>query len=219
MKKIIGILLIVIIGCVDNNDELLINKMSDEFIELPTYYTVSTIGDSRFISSGGSLVRKAIKKNSSNNLIFVGSLKDKYGFSHDAVGGDGSPELMDRYDSIPPADIYVILFGTNDGWTGSIDLSLETISFITNDKLSQGSKVYYCKQTPRNDNGQNYHDELDEAVINTFMGVENFKVIDLRNPLLNEDGTFNQSLYSDHVHPNNDGGKIMGKEIANKIDE
>lgn len=152
-------------------------------------------------------------------MLFVGSLKDSYGYNHDAIGGDGSPELMARYDDIPDADVYVILFGTNDLWMNNIDLAFETLSFIVVDKLSKGAKVFYCKQTPRDDDADILHIELDEAMYNKFNGEDGFDIIDLRNPLLNKDGSFNPSLYKDHVHPNNEGGRIMGRVIANKIDE
>lgn len=219
MRKIIAIVLIALVGCVNESEiDMVAQESKGDFPIIGEFTKVSTIGDSRFISYGGSILRKAIKKNSSNNLLFVGSLQDSYGYNHDAVGGDGSIELMARYDDIPDADVYVILFGTNDLWMDSIELPFETLSFIVNDKLSQGAKVYYCKQTPRDDYRDAYHIELDEAMVNEFSGVNGFDVIDLRTPLLNKNGTFNPSLYDDHVHPNNDGGKIMGREIANKID-
>ena len=219
MRKIIAIALIVLVGCTNDNEMEALGQESrlDEFPIVVEVTKVSTIGDSRFISYGGSVVRKSIDKNSSNNLLFVGSLQDSYGYNHDAVGGDGSSQLMERYDDIPNADIYVILFGTNDLWMNDIQVPFETLSFIVNDKLSQGAKVYYCKQTPRDDYRDAYHVELDEAMYNEFDGVDGFYTIDLRTPLLNIDGTFNYKLYDDHVHPNNEGGKIMGREIANKI--
>lgn len=221
-KITISVLAILMIGCVNDSDMEAISqeiRKEDEFPSLENVIKVSTIGDSRFISFGGDLLRTSIEKNSSSDLLFVGSLQDSYGYNHDAVGGDGSPELMERYDNIPNADVYVILFGTNDLWMDSIDTPFETLSFIVNDKLSQGSRVYYCKQTPRDDYRDSYHIELDEAILNEFSGVEGFDVIDLRTPLLSKDNTFNYELYDDHVHPNNQGGKIMGREIANKINK
>lgn len=220
MRKIIAIVLISIVGCTNESEIETLGQESrvDEFQGLGAT-KVSTIGDSRFISYGGSEVRRSIDKNAYNDLYFVGSLQDSYGYSHDAVGGDGSPQLLERYDDIPNADIYVILFGTNDLWMESIDVPFETLSFIISNKISKGSKVYYCKQTPRDDYRDAYHIELDEAIINEFDGVKGFEYIDLRTPLLNLDGTFNHNLYDDHVHPNNEGGKIMGQVIANKIDE
>lgn len=210
-------ILMISVGCVDNSNELITDEFNREFdvpTDLPTFHTVSMIGDSRFISHGGSILRKAIKKNSSNNLIFVGSLQDTYGYNHDAVGGSNSANLIARYDDIPLADIYIIMFGTNDN---DLQTSINTISFIITEKLAQGSKVYYCAETPRNDHGDGNHIRRANSIAQMFQGVEGFEMIDLRTPLLNDDGTFNDELYRDHVHPNSDGGKIMGREIANKL--
>lgn len=183
----------------------------------PKKLVVSTIGDSRFTSFGGDIIRETMLTNSFDNLQFVGNQQDSYGHKHDAVGGDGSEELLHRYNSIPSADIYIILFGTNDLWRNNIDVPLETLSFIISDKLSQGSIVYYCKQTPRDDYRDVYHIELDKAIEDLFKDVNGFFVIDTRTPLLNSDSTFNYNLYHDHVHPNYNGGKIIGIEIANKL--
>lgn len=221
MKIIVAMVLLALVGCVKDEDvEIVVGQNvleSQEFpIEIGEVFKVSTIGDSRFISHGGAILRKAIEKNSEKDLLFVGSMEDKYGYSHDAKGGDNSQDLMDRYYDIPDADLYVIMFGTNDGSNWSNE---NTLTLLISDKLSQGKKVYYCIQTPRYDGGDNQHVLQDAFMIDYFQGVEGFEVVDLRTPMFNEDGDINDDLYHDHVHPNNDGTKVMGREIANKIDE
>lgn len=213
MKKILIIIAIALSGC--SNTQV---NTFEQVLKQQQPITVSTIGDSRFISFGGSVIRKAINDKVITNVSFVGSLQDDYGFNHDAVGGDNSSQLMERYNNIPQADIYVILFGTNDLWREDIAVPLQTLTFIIQDKLSEGSKVFYCKQTPRNDYKDAYHIELDQAVIKRFGNIENFTAVDTRTPLLYRNGVFNTSLYDDHVHPNNKGGEIIGQTIANQID-
>ena len=221
IRIIVAIVLLALVGCVKDEDidVVVVQDVADsqEFpIEIGEVFKVSTIGDSRFISGGGAILRKAIEKNSEKDLLFVGSMEDRYGYSHDAKGGDNSQDLMDRYYDIPDADLYVIMFGTNDGSNWSNE---NTLTFLISDKLSQGKKVYYCIQTPRYDGGDNQHVLQDAFMIDYFQGVEGFEIIDLRTPMFNEYGDINDDLYQDHVHPNNDGAKVMGREIANKIDE
>ena len=177
----------------------------------PPVQTLSTIGDSRFISHGSSKLRYYINHKAKNRFVFVGSLTDQYNFGHDAVGGSNSQNLMDRYDDIPLADIYVIMFGTNDR---DLQTSVDTISFIITQKLAQGSKVFYCAEIPRTDNGDGNHIARTEIITEMFEGTPGFEIIDLRTPMLNRDGSINLDYYHDHVHNNDQGARVMAAQIA-----
>ena len=208
--------LVLFTSCQDNElEELYPEQNQFEEVEViptpPPVQTVSTIGDSRFISHGSSKLRYYINHKAKNRFTFVGSLTDKYNFGHDAVGGSNSQNLMNRYDDIPLADIYVIMFGTNDN---DLQTSVDTISFIITHKLAQGSKVFYCAEIPRDDHGDGNHIARTEIITQMFEGTPGFEIIDLRTPMLNADLSINLNYYSDHVHNNDQGARVMAAQIA-----
>ena len=180
----------------------------------PQVQTVSTIGDSRFVSHGSSKLRYYIDQKSKNRFTFVGSLTDQYDYGHDAVGGHNSQDLINRYDDIPLADIYVIMFGTNDR---DLQTSINSISFIITEKLAQGSKVFYCAEIPRTDGGDGNHIARTEIITQMFQDTPGFEIIDLRSPMLNADGSINLNLYHEHVHNNDQGARVMAAYIAMAI--
>lgn len=213
------LVLVLFTSCIQD-DELFLHSTTFDFEEVeiiptpPQVQTVSTIGDSRFISHGSSKLRYYINHKAKNRFTFVGSLTDQYNFGHDAVGGSNSQHLMNRYDDIPLADIYVIMFGTNDN---DLQTSVDTISFIITQKLAQGSKVFYCAEIPRDDHGDGNHIARTEIITQMFQGTPGFEIIDLRSPMLNADQSINLNLYHDHVHNNDQGARVMAAHIAMAI--
>tara|TARA_R110002072_G_scaffold3404_1_gene24952 strand:+ start:256 stop:909 length:654 start_codon:yes stop_codon:yes gene_type:complete len=181
--------------------------------------TISTIGDSRFVCCGSGNVRNELSK--LGDYEFVGNLVDTYGLNHDAIGGNNTFDLLERYENIPTADLYVIHYGTNDPEKWMHD-SIENMKIVVQHLLDKGSLVLYAYQTERNDDATKFtftdkHYELDSAIHDYFRGNDNFYTVDLRDPLLNSDGSFNWHLYSDFVHPNEVGGELMAKAIHEAI--
>lgn len=75
--------------------------------------TIDTIGDS--ITWFPNL--RCLLRDKGLRYDYVGNIEDKYGFMHDGVGGNGTQDIINRLPSIPYADAYCILAGTNDGGT------------------------------------------------------------------------------------------------------
>ena len=180
---------------------------------------VSTIGDSRFVCCGADVLRKELDSLGTYNI--VGSLTDSQGYEHDAIGGDTTENVLNRLINVPEADVYVIHLGTND-LKSIMNESKANMVTIIETLLSRGGKVLFAKQVERNDHNlefpfTNKHYELDSYVIDYFNNNPDFDYVDLRLALLNEDESFNWSLYADHVHPNEEGAKLMALAIHNKL--
>lgn len=181
--------------------------------------TISTIGDSRFVCCGSGNVRNELSK--LGDYEFVGNLTDVYGLNHDAIGGNNTFQLLERYESAPNADLYIIHFGTNDPKEWMND-SIENMKTVVQHLLDRGSIVLYAYQTERNRDNVEFpftqkHYDLDSAIHEYFDSNENFFTVDLRTPLLNADGSFDWGLYFDFVHPNELGGELMAAAIYESI--
>ena len=180
---------------------------------------VSTIGDSRFVCCGADILRKEL--DSLGTYDIVGSFTDAQGYKHDAKGGDTSEDVLNRLINVPEADVYVIHLGTNDPAI-IMDESKANMIAIIETLLNRGGKVLFANQVERNDHNlqfpfTNKHYELDSYVIDYFINNPSFDYVDLRIALLNDDESFNWSLYSDPVHPNEEGAKLMALAIHNKL--
>jgi lysophospholipase L1-like esterase len=175
---------------------------------------ISTIGDSRFSWSYGDDLR--LYMDLEGDFEFVGSRVDSNGYNHDSVGGDNSQDLLDRFHLIPTnADVYVIMFGTNDSWRPSTQIPFVTLKYVISELLKNGN-VLYVEQSPRTDLGDNFCVELDNRVISEFNGVDGFDYVDVRSEFIQQ-GEVNTNLLMDHVHPNEQGIKVIAKTVANKI--
>jgi lysophospholipase L1-like esterase len=175
---------------------------------------VSTIGDSRFSWSFGDDLR--LYMDLEGEYDFIGSKVDSNGFKHDSNGGDNSQDLLDRFHLIPNnADVYVIMFGTNDSWRPSTQIPFVTLKYVITELLKNGD-VLYVEQSPRTDSGDEFCVELDNRIINEFKDVKGFDFVDVRSKFIN-DGNVNTDLLIDHVHPSEEGIRIIAQTIANKI--
>lgn len=208
MKKTILILTTLVFFNCSQKEEIILDTVEE------TTPKVSTIGDSRFSWSYGDDLR--LHMDSLGDFEFIGSKVDSNGYSHDSVGGDNSQDLLDRFHLIPTnADIYVIMFGTNDSWRPSTQIPFVTLKYVITELLKNGN-VLYVEQSPRTDLGDNFCVELDNRIIEEFRGVSGFDYVDVRSKFIN-DGNLNTDLLIDHVHPSEEGIRIIAETIANKI--
>jgi lysophospholipase L1-like esterase len=203
-KTILTLLVTLFFNCSDENYVLETNEP----------LKISTIGDSRFSWSYGDDLR--LYMDLEGDFEFVGSRVDSNGYNHDSVGGDNSQDLLDRFHLIPTnADVYVIMFGTNDSWRPSTQIPFVTLKYVISELLKNGN-VLYVEQSPRTDLGDNFCVELDNRVISEFNGVDGFDYVDVRSEFIQQ-GEVNTNLLMDHVHPNEQGIKVIAKTVANKI--
>ena len=175
---------------------------------------VSTIGDSRFSWSYGDDLR--MHMNSKGDFEFIGSLIDNNGFHHDSKGGDNSQGLLDRLHLIPTtADVYVIMFGTNDSWRPSTQIPFVTLKHVINTLLKYGD-ILYLKQSPRADAREAFCIELDSMIVNEFKVIKGFDYMDVRSKFMVDD-SLNTDLLIDHVHPSENGIKTIAEIVAKKL--
>lgn len=208
MKKIILTLITLTLFNCSDRDEFTLGS------EEKTTLKVSTIGDSRFSWSYGDDLR--LYMDYLGDFEFIGSKVDSNGYSHDSVGGDNSQDLLDRFHLIPTnANIYVIMFGTNDSWRPSTQIPFVTLKYVITELLKNGD-VLYIEQSPRTDSGDSFCVELDNRIIDEFRGVSGFDYVDIRSRFI-KDGAIETSLLIDHVHPSEEGVKIIAEEIVKKI--
>jgi len=110
--------------------------------------TLCTIGDSQTWWDKAQCVRRYINE-SFDELIFIGSNTDVFGYGHEGEGGNSTMQLLERIDKIPKADYYTLLIGTND-WKGDVETTFDNILEVTNylAALNPGAKILYITPIP-----------------------------------------------------------------------
>ena len=79
----------------------------------PPQIPLCMIGDSITWAQEGDCWRKDLLEHLPN-LAFVGTHTAKFGYSHAAEGGNGTPSVLSRLNDIPDCPYYHLLIGTND---------------------------------------------------------------------------------------------------------
>ena len=177
--------------------------------------SMDTIGDSITWWSKGRFFRCLMRD---NGLLydFVGSHTDIFGFGHDGEGGNTSAEVLGRLDSIPYADSYFLLIGTNDRITAQ-----KTIDHIVEIAKKLGAKhnssVYISTLLPRADKYNQRNQEINEMLISYGVICSKCHVIDLGGAFYALPNW--QSYLADGLHPSLKGYIVLAKLVAKYIND
>lgn len=94
-----------------------VNATSCEHSEPQTKFiygkTMDTIGDSHVWITNGNYLR-CLLRDKGLKFDFVGNHQDTFGFKHDGEGGNNTQAVLNRIGSIPYANAYFVVIGTND---------------------------------------------------------------------------------------------------------
>ncbi|WP_299098144.1 SGNH/GDSL hydrolase family protein [uncultured Winogradskyella sp.] len=190
-----------------------------DFIQFGTT-SLCTIGDSQTWWSNAQNLRKYIN-DTNENLIFVGSNTDIFGYGHEGEGGNNSSELLNRIDNIPSADFYTLLLGTND-WKNNIETTFINITKITEHLtlLNPKAKILYLTPIPTTNKKRDlFNIDLSKKLIEKFKENKQIIVLDLRKKILDNENWEKDYLSHDGLHQNKDGVEFTAKSIGNKIIE
>ncbi len=177
-----------------------------------------TIGDSLTWMYEGRYLR-CLLRDQGLEYDFLGTHTDSFGFAHEGAGGETSKNVLDRIDSIPPADAYFLLIGTND-WAYSPQSTVDNIKQIAN-KLQDKKKdvvIYVSTLLPAEDyTGHQEHNDAVNAILrkNKFV-CGKCKLIDVGASFQAlPDGW--QTKLIDGLHPNYKGYVALAKIIASYV--
>lgn len=175
---------------------------------------VCTIGDSQTWWGHAGKLREELNK-LNENLLFVGSSQDPFGYPHDGEGGNNTKQVLNRISKIPDADYYTLLLGTND-FKGDIVNSERNILEITNTllkKFPQSKILYITPLTTTNKERDEFNTNLKNVLISKFNTNDRIDIIDVRAVYKNNIDWAERYLTEDGLHQNKEGVKIMAKVI------
>jgi lysophospholipase L1-like esterase len=180
--------------------------------------SLCTIGDSQTWFSRAQNLRKFINE-ANDELIFVGSNTDIYGYGHEGEGGDKTIQLLNRINNIPRTDYYTLLIGTNDYWydleTARVNI-LKVVSYLSN--FNPKAKIFYLSPLPTtNEVRDNFNTNLYKKLIDDFSKMKNVIVLDVGEKMRQNKNWASAYITSDGVHPSDEGVRFMANLIANKI--
>jgi lysophospholipase L1-like esterase len=210
---------------INNNKPKEIDNFSDfEFTVVDIDYiqfgniSLCTIGDSQTWWSNAQNLRKFINQ-SIDDLIFIGSNTDIFGYGHEGEGGNNSSELIKRINNIPKADYYTLLIGTND-WKNDIETTFLNIVEITDYlmKLNSNAKILYLTPIPTvNKERDFFNTSLKEKLLLKFKENRNIVVLDLGKEMRLNKNWESYYLSPDGLHQSIEGVRFMSKLIGEKI--
>ncbi|SEA60962.1 SGNH/GDSL hydrolase family protein [Bizionia paragorgiae] len=180
--------------------------------------TLCTIGDSQTWWNKAQSLRKYINE-SFNELIFIGSNTDIYGYGHEGEGGNSVSQLSKRIDNIPYSDYYTLLIGTNNEGS-DIETTANDIVKITNHlvKLNPDAKILYLTPIPTtNESRDLFNRNLCENILLKFKNNENIIILDLGTKMRENKNWKSDYLENDGLHQSDKGVRFMSKLIGEKI--
>lgn len=180
--------------------------------------SLCTIGDSQTWFSKAQKLRKYINE-FDEDIIFVGSNNDVYGYPHDGEGGNDTKKLLKRIHRIPAADYYTLLIGTND-WNKNFDKAYENTLLIVSDLLKRhpNSKVLYLTPLPTTNKPRDiFNLRLSKKLITAFSKMNRVKILDLGKKMRDNHNWETDYLSNDGLHPSDNGVEFMAQHIANSL--
>lgn len=177
--------------------------------------TMVTIGDSISWSNDGRYLR-CMLVNQGIDYDFIGEHVDTFGFAHDAEGGDTTQAVLNRIASIPIADSYFILLGTNDISLTAMQTvnNLMTIAYTLKAK-NPNTVIYISTLLPRHETHMSRILQVNSILKANNWGV-NIKIIDVGGFVYSQSNWLN-FFHSDQLHPNYYGYLLITWKIINAI--
>lgn len=179
--------------------------------------TLCTIGDSQTWYSKAQHLRTDINA-INEDLIFIGTNTDIFGYGHEGEGGNSTDKLLSRMHNIPKADYYTLLIGTND-YKGNIDTSYSNILEITNHikSLNPEALLFYLTPIPTKDKDRDdFNKNLSRRLLAKFNGSRQIIVLDLGKKMRENKDWEVDYLGHDGLHQNTSGVQFMARLIGEK---
>lgn len=189
------------------------NNVTLEEIDLPLIQNgdinVCMIGDSQLTYKTGKFTRQKLYSNL-KNITFVGNEKDLYAYPYCATTLNNTSNLLETFDRIPNADIYIIYLGAHEK---NIELFKKNITNIIN-RLNNKNKRLLLVIPPKykNPNKKGIY----QAVKNIYINYEsnpNVEVINLSE--LTEESS--RILLPDGIHLNKYGHQLFIEILTNQL--
>ncbi|MFC3907948.1 SGNH/GDSL hydrolase family protein [Legionella dresdenensis] len=182
----------------------------------PVFYrTIDTIGDSITWWQYGRYLR-CLMRDGGLHYDFTGTHTDVFGFPHDGHGGDTTTDVLNRMATIPVADAYFVLIGTNDQTT-AIQTS-DNIIEISNELHNKNpcAKIYISTLLPRNDSYNTLNQKINANLRNYNNWCDKCTLIDLGKYVYSN---VNWPTYfmPDGLHPNHAGFLLIAGYLADKL--
>lgn len=180
--------------------------------------TLCTIGDSQTWFSNAQNLRRLINEGN-EDLIFIGSNTDIYGYGHEGEGGNTTTQLLDRINNIPLADYYTLLIGTND-FKDDIDLAylnvLELLNYLTS--FNPKAEIFYLTPLPTtNPARDDFNRQLFNRISSELKKKNNVTVLEVGGEMRKDENWDSVYFTSDGVHPNEAGVQLMAEIISKGI--
>lgn len=183
------------------------------------YITVSTIGDSQTWWKKSQNLRRKMDRNF-QDLLFVGSNTDIYGYPHEGEGGNTTQNVIERFEYIPEADIYTVLLGANDF---DHEISIEKASdnliqifTMINNKYPESEIIYISPFPSPNEELYQYGNNLQESVLNKIGDLENIYFFNFKEIMVSNENWKNE-YFADIFHLNEKGVELLAKELSEII--
>lgn len=150
------------------------------------------------------------------DFSFIGSRTDTYGYGHDAEGGDKTTNVIDRMDSIPVADSYLMNIGTNDRSDPSE--TVDNIKAITASLLGKKENVivYLCTVIPRDDSYDAKNQDINHELRTWAQTQPNVRLVDLDSEF-RALPNWESYLLPDKVHPTDQGYIELARIISERL--
>lgn len=183
------------------------------------FTSVCNIGDSQTWWKTSQYFRKSMNYYF-EDLIFVGSNTDIYGYGHEGEGGNKTSDVLERIDLIPEADYYTVLLGTND-YKRNNDLAFRNIITLF-EKLTDSfpdSKIIYISPLPSDKESRNEFNSILEAkILQEIMDKSNIIYVNIARDMKYNSNWLDEYLISDGLHLSSDGVDLMAQKIAATIE-
>lgn len=181
--------------------------------QAPVYFRyLVTVGDSISWWQYGRFLR-CLMRDSGLHYDFSGQFTDVFGFNHDAHGGDSTTDLMARINTIPVADAYFLLIGTNDH-TNAATTADNIISIAQSLRAkSTCAKVYISTLLPRNDAYNTLNQDINTLLRNHGAICQGCVLLDL-GAYFYAKPNWATYLMADGIHPNMSGENLIANYLA-----
>jgi len=180
--------------------------------------TLCTIGDSQTWWGDAQNMRRYIN-DSLDDLIFIGSHTDIYGYGHEGEGGNSTNQLLKRMHNLPKVDYYTLLIGTND-WKKNIDTAysniIKLVKYISD--FNPDSRIIYLTPIPTtNKERDSFNLRLSEKLQDRLENMNQVEILDLANEMRKNGNWRSDYLSNDGLHQNIEGVKFMADRISERI--
>ena len=200
--------------------ETAITKFRGKIIDLPLISSgdikINILTDSQLLWHGGRSFRKWLKQKN-EDLYFVGANRDLYGYHYSGGILANTQYILNNFNKIDVADVYVICLGTHEKQSQLERTFLNFKELI--EKLQHKSpkaKIYLINLPPsthkeRNDN----HKKLNKALLKLVS--DKVYLIDFNKLML--ENNFENLIDSDEIHYQSKAYKLLIDNLNKKLHE